>query len=104
MLYITLRKLDNALFMDQKEKCDTSIVVCLNLISLLSVLTYPFMPETSKQLCHILNSPLLSLNNFTNGFRADLFECGHVINKPVHLFSRIDEALEAVYRKQFGGS
>lgn len=99
--YLQNVKIDNALFNDHREVCDRAVGLSVNLIYLIAALTFPFMPETTKQICAQLNAPIPKLQDTWN--TAAILE-GHRIGKPTHLFTRIEEKLISVFRSKFGGS
>ncbi|KAI9297528.1 methionyl-tRNA synthetase [Neoconidiobolus thromboides FSU 785] len=98
--YLQSVKIDNTLFNNHREQCDNAVGLAVNLVYLLASLMFPFMPSSSEQLCSQLNAPL--------GLLFDTFEPhtilpGHIIGQPQHLFTRIDEKMEQVYRSRYGG-
>lgn len=97
--YLQKADLSNDMFNNQRERCDTVMLVASNLIYLLSVLLHPFMPSTGDNILKQLNAPSRSL---PTSFSIDLFP-GHVLGKADHLFKRIDPKMEDVWRLQFGG-
>ena len=71
--------------------------ICLQYVAALSVVCKPFMPFTSDKMRSILNlSPLKESGElddllFKLSEGEPILEAGHHINKPEHLFTRIDD-------------
>ncbi|EPQ30122.1 uncharacterized protein PFL1_02239 [Pseudozyma flocculosa PF-1] len=101
-LFLVEMGFDNTLFTERREQCDEVMLVTLNVIWLLSVLIHPFMPETCDSILKQLDAPPRAVPD-DGRFQLDLLP-GHRIGKAAHLFKRIDEAEEDVWRAQFGGS
>ncbi|KAJ9089015.1 methionine--tRNA ligase mes1 [Entomophthora muscae] len=97
--YLQSVKIDNTLYSQHRELCDAAVGVAVNLVYLLSALVFPFMPSTTTDLCAQLNAPLLTLGS---EFDPNSLLPGHVIGSPQHLFTRIDEKMEHVYRARYG--
>ncbi|OLY82357.1 putative methionine-tRNA ligase, cytoplasmic [Smittium mucronatum] len=98
--YLQESKFDNALFTNNRAQCDTVIYVAVNLIYLLSAVVSPYMPQVSQSITIQLNAPARLI---PDTFDLDLLP-GHVIGKPSHLFSNIDESMADVWRAKYGGS
>ncbi|KAG0164866.1 hypothetical protein DFQ28_010268 [Apophysomyces sp. BC1034] len=98
-VYLQDSNLSNTLFSDQRGKCDAVVSTAINLIYLLSALIFPYMPETSESISQQINAPL---RNIPDEFACDILE-GHKLNGAAYLFTRIDEKMEEVWKKQFGG-
>ena len=79
-------KLDNTLLAENPAKCAYVVGVSLNFIYILSSLIYPYMPETSSQICSMLNVPLRKITD-TIDFAI---KPGHKLNKAQYLFTRIE--------------
>lgn len=88
----------------KKEKTEPEIAkvvlnYCAQLCTALSVAIRPFMPFTSDKMRAQLNLPLLKDQNELNELLDTLAEGllpiaeGHQIGEPVHIFTRIDDAL-----------
>lgn len=121
-VFLSEVRLDNALFNDKKADCDAAMLLAVNLIYVLSSVFHPFMPDTTDSICQQLdaNPRLLPVEDrgvidadqqqtiasekgpLKASFALDLLP-KHKINKPAHLFSRIDEKKEDEWRKMFGG-
>lgn len=91
--------LDNALFSDHREECDTVMLVAVNLIWVLTAFVHPFMPQTSDEMLAQLNAPPRAV---PEQFALDLLP-GHHVGRAAHLFKPIDEKLADKWRAQFGG-
>ncbi|WFD36249.1 methionine--tRNA ligase [Malassezia cuniculi] len=91
--------LDNTLFGEHREECDTLILVAVNLIWTLTAFVHPFMPQTSDEMLAQLNAPPRAV---PEAFSIDLLP-GHHVGKAAHLFKPIDEKLALKWRAQFGG-
>ncbi|WFD30005.1 methionine--tRNA ligase [Malassezia sp. CBS 17886] len=91
--------LDNTLFAEHRAKCDTVVLLALNLIWTLSAMVYPFMPLTCDQMLVQLNAPPRTL---PTALTIDLLP-GHPLGKAAHLFKQMDEKQADVWRAQFGG-
>lgn len=71
--------------------------LCVQYVGALSVIVKPFLPNTSDKLRSLLNMPKVAdhdgllqvLNELAEG--ECILKTGHQINKPEHLFSRIDD-------------
>jgi methionyl-tRNA synthetase len=98
-LYLTEVKLDNALFLNNPERCGSVMNVAINLLYLLSALFYPYIPDTSEDILKQLNAPLRTI---PNEFELDILP-GHKIGKPQHLFKRIEEAQANELRRKYSG-
>lgn len=92
-------KIDNALFANEPKKCAAVVGLALNLIYLISALTWPYMPSTAEQMAEQLNAPLARIPDV---WSMDILP-GHNIGKAAYLFTRIDEAKETEWKKQYGG-
>ena len=92
-------KLDN-LFNNHPEKAAAVVGCGLNLIYLLSAVSYPFMPAVAHSICEQLNAPLRSIPD--TWIPEDLLP-GHVIGKAAYLFSAIGREQEEEWRSKYGG-
>ncbi|KAI8910367.1 tRNA synthetases class I (M)-domain-containing protein [Gorgonomyces haynaldii] len=99
-LYLQENKIDNNLFQNQRERCDTVVAMALNLSYLLSSLIYPFMPTTTSSILRQLNAPMRRITDTYEG--TDLRQ-GHLIGKPEYLFTRIDEKRIQELRLKYSG-
>ena len=68
-----------------KNRCNTVIVVAINLVALLSQIAFPFMPNYSQNISEQVNKPIKKLTEFS----IDLTE-GHQIGVPQILVKKID--------------
>ncbi|KAF5359503.1 hypothetical protein D9756_003455 [Leucocoprinus leucothites] len=98
--YLQSSGLNKQLMTENPTRCAQVISRAINLIYVLSVLIYPFMPATSESILNQLNAPAravpLSLSN-------DIL-AGHHIGTPEHLFKKIEEKMIDVWRTKFGGN
>ncbi|TPX34501.1 methionine---tRNA ligase [Synchytrium microbalum] len=99
-LYLQDNKIDNTLFANNRQRCDTVVGVAANLVYLISSLIYPYMPTTSESIMRQLNAPARKITDTWDG--CDILS-GHRIGKAEYLFQRIDEAKETELRNKYGG-
>jgi methionyl-tRNA synthetase len=97
--YLQDNKLDNNLFEQNPIRCQTVMVVAVNLIYLLSALLYPYIPSSSEEMCKQLNAPMRMI---PDQFGIDILP-GHGLGSPDHLFKRIDEKKMDQLRQKYGG-
>ena len=98
--YLQASGLNKALMTENPKRCAQVVSRAVNLIYLLSVLVYPFMPTTSEAILIQLNAPARSVPEVLS---TDIL-AGHRIGKPDHLFKNIDEKMEEVWKAKFGGN
>ncbi|KAI9314082.1 tRNA synthetases class I (M)-domain-containing protein [Dichotomocladium elegans] len=79
--YLQDSNVSNALFTEQRGKCDAVVNAAINLVYLLSALIYPFMPATSESISRQINAPL---RNIPDSFTCDLL-AGHKLNGAAYL-------------------
>lgn len=99
-LYLQESNVSNALFTEQRAKCDAVVYAALNLVYLLSAVIYPYMPSTSESISRQLNAPLRKI---PDQFTLDILP-GHKLNGAAYLFSRIDDKMEEVWKSKYGSS
>ncbi|KAF3216725.1 hypothetical protein TWF192_006877 [Orbilia oligospora] len=92
-------KLDNATFAVEPAKTAAVVGLGLNLIYLLSALSYPYMPATAESIARQLNAPL---RNIPDTWELDL-KVGHRIGAAEYLFSMIDMKKEGEWQQKYGG-
>ncbi|TRM64211.1 tRNA synthetases class I (M)-domain-containing protein [Schizophyllum amplum] len=98
--YLQASKLGKALMAEEPKRCAQVVSRTVNLIYVLSVMVYPYMPATSERMLAQLNAPARVVpDTFCNDLLA-----GHVLGEPEHLFKRIEESQAEVWRARFGGS
>jgi methionyl-tRNA synthetase len=98
--YLQSSGLNKQLMADNPTRCAQVVSRALNLIYVLSVLIYPFMPATSESILKQLNAPARAVPEvLSNDILA-----GHHIGTPEHLFKKIDEKMIDVWRARFGGN
>lgn len=98
--YLQASGLNKALMTENPKRCAQVVSRAVNLIYVLSVLVYPFMPTTSEAILRQLNAPARSVPEVLS---TDIL-AGHPIGKPDHLFKNIDEKMEEVWKAKFGGN
>ncbi len=87
------------LFNNDKEKCNTYLLLLVNLVKDLSILTEPFMPGVSKDIKDMLNLKELSWNDLGR----PIIRPNSKIKKPKLLFRKIDDKEIQLYSKRFSG-
>ncbi|KAI3646122.1 hypothetical protein MP228_009050 [Amoeboaphelidium protococcarum] len=92
-------KLDNTLMLTDKKKADSALHVAVNLIYLIAMLCYPFMPSVNADLLKQLNATCIMI---PISFEFNLL-AGHRIGTPFPLFKRVDDALIKQLQQKFGG-
>ena len=98
--YLQSSGLNKALIASNPKRCAQVISRAINLIYVLSSLIYPFMPATSSAILTQLNAPDRAVPEvFSNDILA-----GHTIGVPEHLFKKIEEKMEEVWRLKFKGN
>lgn len=98
--YLQSSGLNKQLMTENPTRCAQVICRAINLIYVLSVLIYPFMPATSESILTQLNAPARAVPEvLSNDILA-----GHQIGTPEHLFKKIEEKMIDVWRARFGGS
>lgn len=98
--YLQASGLNKALMTENPQRCAQVVSRAVNLIYVLSVLIYPFIPTTSEAILQQLNAPARSVPEVLS---IDIL-AGHQIGKPEHLFKNIDEKMEEVWKARFGGN
>lgn len=99
-LYLQASGLNKALLESNPARCAQVVSRALNLIWVLSAMTEPFMPGTSAEILEQINAPMRVVQRT---FSNDILS-GHVIGKPAHLFKKIEDNMEGVWKKQFAGT
>jgi methionyl-tRNA synthetase len=98
--YLQSSGLNKALIASNPKRCAQVISKAINLIYVLSSLIYPFMPATSSAILNQLNAPDRAVPEvFSNDILA-----GHTIGVPEHLFKKIEEKMEELWRLKFKGN
>ena len=85
---------------EHPRRAQRTILLAINLIYAISAAVHPFMPSTSESIIEQLNAPPRTL---PDTFAIDIYP-GHKIGTPSLLFTRIDEKMEDVWRRKFGGA
>ncbi len=84
-----------------KEKCGTTINICLNVIYTLAELFYPIIPFSSEKLFKMLNTAAISWNESGK----ENLKSGHKLNDAEILFPKIeDEVIEKQIEKLKGSN
>ncbi|EKM78800.1 hypothetical protein AGABI1DRAFT_75303 [Agaricus bisporus var. burnettii JB137-S8] len=97
--YLQSSGLNKQLMTENPTRCAQVISRAVNLIYVLSVLIYPFMPATSESVLTQINAPARIVPEvLSNDILA-----GHHIGTPAHLFKKIEEKMIDVWRGRFGG-
>jgi methionyl-tRNA synthetase len=98
--YLQENKIDNTLFANNRNRCNSVVATASNLCYLLSALIYPFMPSTCEAILRQLNLPLRKITDVWTG--QDIRE-GHKIGKPEYLFKRIEDDKVEECRRLYSG-
>jgi methionyl-tRNA synthetase len=97
--YLQSSGLNKALIASDPIRCARVVSRAINLIYVLSSLIHPFMPATSTAILTQLNAPDRAVPTlFSNDILA-----GHTTGNPEHLFKKIEENMEEVWRLKFKG-
>ncbi|KAJ3215037.1 putative methionine--tRNA ligase, cytoplasmic protein rar1 [Dinochytrium kinnereticum] len=99
--YLQQNKIDNNLFLNQRDRCNTVVGVALNLAYLLSAIVAPYLPKTSESMLRQLNAPT---RRITDKWEGNDILPGHSLGKPELLFQRIDEKRVDELRAKYSGS
>ena len=76
---------------NNKEKCATTINLCLQTIQSLAILMHPVLPFTSQKVWDLLNLPgNVEEQNWNDAAKTNL-PVGHSINKPKIMFTKIED-------------
>ncbi|KAK5112183.1 methionine--tRNA ligase mes1 [Meristemomyces frigidus] len=94
-------RLDNALFSNERERCDAVVYLAINHVHLLASVIAPYLPATTRAILDQLQAELLII---PDTWEAQSVEGGHKIGKAAHLFKNILPAKEKEWRELFGGS
>ncbi|ORY52364.1 hypothetical protein BCR33DRAFT_756996 [Rhizoclosmatium globosum] len=86
--YLQDNKIDNNLFLNHRERCNTVVSVALNL-------------ATSANICRQLNLPTRKI---TDTWNCSDIKSGHVLGKVDYLFTRIDEKRAEELRGKYSGA
>lgn len=97
--YLQSSGLNKALMESNPTRCAQVISRAINLIYALSTLIHPFMPATSDSILAQLNAPARIVPEVLSN---DILG-GHTIGKPEHLFKKIEDKMEDVWKAKFGG-
>jgi len=78
---------------NDKERCGTVLYICSNLCRTLSILLYPYLPESCKKLWNQLNLGKKPKGNIWDSASELKIEPNHKINKPEILFRKLEVEL-----------
>ncbi|MGQ9678481.1 MAG: methionine--tRNA ligase [bacterium] len=81
---------------ENRRRCEQTIAVCARLVSALEILTFPFIPETSRKIGRMLRMGKRSWNDAANPVLPG--ELGEV----EILFEKLDEAIVMTERSRLG--
>ncbi|NPV13464.1 methionine--tRNA ligase [candidate division WOR-3 bacterium] len=84
-------------FKENRARCDRTINVCTRLVSALEILTFPFMPETSRKIGRMLSLGKRSWNDAANPALP-----GELTGPVEILFEKLDEAIVIRERARLG--
>ncbi|KAK3216293.1 hypothetical protein GRF29_8g2819914 [Pseudopithomyces chartarum] len=93
-------KLDNALVVNEPDRCAAVVGLALSHIHLLASLIHPYLPDTTTSILAQLDLPFLTI---PDEWQAGTIPVGHKIGKAAYLFSQIKAEKEAEWKEQFGG-
>ncbi|KAI8853017.1 tRNA synthetases class I (M)-domain-containing protein [Chytridium lagenaria] len=99
--YLQSNKIDNNLFLNSRDRCNTVVGVTLNLFYLLSAIVAPYLPKTSESILRQLNAPT---RRITDTWEANDILPGHHLGKVELLFQRIDEKRIDELRAKYSGT
>jgi methionyl-tRNA synthetase len=94
-------RLDNALFQNERSRCDAVVNLAVNHVHLLASVIAPYLPATSRNILSQLQAELLII---PDEWLAQSIPAGHKIGKAAHLFKTIKPEKEAEWKEMFGGS
>ncbi|KAJ8036040.1 Methionine--tRNA ligase, cytoplasmic [Holothuria leucospilota] len=95
------RKVNASSFVNRR-RAGTVTSLCVNISCLLSVMLYPYLPDTSRIIQEQLNAPS-DVNVLTGDFFCYL-EAGHKIGVPKPLFAKIEQGQVDELKKRFSGT
>lgn len=94
-------RLDNALFQNERLRCDAVVNLAINHVHLLASFLSPYLPATTRSILEQLQTDLLIIPDGWYKFRS--IEGGHRIGKAQHLFKNIKPEKETEWKELFGG-
>lgn len=90
-------------FKTDREKSAITLIHCIHLLRLFAVISYCFIPFTSKQLLSLLkDSTNPSQSSFEEAMKMTFFSKGHLLNAPARLFTKIEELAVEDLTKMYG--
>jgi methionyl-tRNA synthetase len=75
---------------DAQQSIDNCLHLCLQLTANLTILVNPFLPNTTKTLCHMMKV-VDRLLEWKNAGRIDLLKVGYSLREPQLLFRKIED-------------
>ena len=93
-------RLDNALFNNERERCDAVVNLAVNHVHLLASVIAPYIPATARAILEQSQAELLII---PDEWEASSIPANHKIGKAAHLFQNIKPTKEAEWRELFGG-
>lgn len=99
-LLLQSNKLDNALFTNERARCDAVVNIAVQHIHLLASVIAPYLPLTTKAILSQLQTELLII---PDDWKAESIPAGHKIGKAAHLFKNIKPEQAQVWKEMFGG-
>ncbi|KAK3112349.1 hypothetical protein LTR53_011480 [Teratosphaeriaceae sp. CCFEE 6253] len=93
-------RLDNALFQNERSRCDAVVNLAVNHVHLLASVIAPYIPATARNILEQLQASLLII---PDEWEARSILAEHKIGKAQHLFQNIKPTKEAEWRELFGG-
>ena len=93
-------RLDNALFNNERARCDAVVRLAVNHVHLMASVIAPYLPATSREILSQLQAELLII---PDEWQAESIPAGHKIGKAAHLFKIIKPEKEIEWREMFGG-
>lgn len=92
--------LNNALFSEQRARCDAVVNLAVNHIHLLASVIAPYMPLTTRSILEQLQAELLII---PDDWQATSIPAEHKIGKAAHLFKTIKPEKAQEWKEMFGG-
>ena len=93
-------RLDNALFANERQRCDAVVYLAVNHVHLLASVIAPYLPATTRAILSQLQTDLLII---PEEWEARSISAGHRIGAAAHLFKNIKPEKELEWRELFGG-
>ena len=94
-------RLDNALFSNERERCDAVVHTAINHVHLLASVLAPYVTATTRSILSQLETTLLTI---PDEYLFDSISGGHAVGKAQHLFQNSKPEKEKEWRELFGGT